>query len=127
MLFPADSSDNLIIVAHSWSALRDRKTVLLTPILSLSLINADWYFLTPQLYPVVTLAPQHMAELSSVMASPSAAQWLTRAGKASKHQAWPPDTAQPMGRGQDNPQIALVGWSLLSEWLVQTAWDSHAA
>lgn len=114
MLFPADSSDNLIIAAHSWSAQRDRKTVLLTPILSLSLINTDWYFLTPQLYPVVTLAPQHMVGLSSVMASPSAAQWLTHAGKALKRQAWPLDTAQQMGRGQDNPQIVLVGWLFLS-------------
>lgn len=61
---------------------------------------------------MVTLAPQHTAELSSVMASPSAARWLTHAGRASKHQAWPPDTAQQTEHGQDSPQTALVGYRL---------------
>lgn len=59
---------------------------------------------------MVTLEHQPTPELSSVMASHSAVLWLTHAGKASKHQAWPPDTAQQMGHGQDNPQTVLVGY-----------------
>lgn len=61
MLFPADSSDNLIIAAYSWSALSDSNTVLLPLILSVWLIAAVSYFLNSQLYPVETLGPQRTA------------------------------------------------------------------